>query len=272
MSRRAGKLVATLVCSFSIWAATSAPIEAGIIPWVYNAIFGPAYNGPIYAGGAAYGPSNYGPVGYAPSLGACGTGGCATGACGTTQSYYGPVAWGGWRLSCAPCQAACAPCGPACSTASAGYGVNDCVGTTPAYPLQPTPDSSSPPQTFQGQGTGTDRTPDAGFKPARERDGTETKGDDANFPAPVEKGKPAPSAAPSSGPAKKATQTPPIPETKDANVPVLNLDDKVAWRPAAERTRLPIKPHYANARLIRTPALPQTEWVPVSSGSKLAKK
>ncbi|HVW01996.1 MAG TPA: hypothetical protein VHB77_16705, partial [Planctomycetaceae bacterium] len=131
-------------------AGLAAPAEAGIIPWTYNAIFGPVgsnagygygygYAGTTtanYGGGCstcgtgAMGNSYLGP-GYAfdpygPAIGmgggcsSCGTGGCATGCCGV-RSFFGP-------RCCLPCGFACGSCGlggcgaGGCSTGSCGAG------------------------------------------------------------------------------------------------------------------------------------------------------
>ncbi len=91
------------------------PVEAGVIPWVYNAVFGPARNGP-YGGAAYYGPRGYGASTFA-GYGPVAYGGCSTGGCGTGAGYgYAVPAYGGY-------DAGCGSCSP-CSSGSCG---------TPAY-------------------------------------------------------------------------------------------------------------------------------------------
>jgi hypothetical protein len=53
---------------------------------------------------------------------------------------------------------------------------------------------------------------------------------------------------------------------------LISVDEKVAWRAAPVRSRLGVKVQPATARLVRVPAYPKTEWLPVDSESKLAKK
>jgi hypothetical protein len=67
----------------------------------------------------------------------------------------------------------------------------------------------------------------------------------------------------------------PIPgsqENTPQSLPTLNLDDKVASLPGPERKRLTLKPNVANARLIRLPAYPKSDWIPVESEAKIASK
>jgi hypothetical protein len=53
---------------------------------------------------------------------------------------------------------------------------------------------------------------------------------------------------------------------------IISLDEKVAWRAAPVRSRMGSKPAIASARLVRLPAYPKSEWLPVDSDSKIAKK
>jgi hypothetical protein len=54
--------------------------------------------------------------------------------------------------------------------------------------------------------------------------------------------------------------------------PTINLDEKVAWRSAPVRTRIESRPQTANARLVRLPAYPKSDWLPVEGESKVASK
>ena len=95
--------------------------QAGVIPWVYDAIFGPVRY-PAYGSGYGYGVSyapqmNYGyspysqcspcasNVGYAQQASPCASGRCSTGGCPTTVAYY-PAFPMGYRVvssQCSPC-------------------------------------------------------------------------------------------------------------------------------------------------------------------------
>jgi hypothetical protein len=104
--------------------AWAAPADAGVIPWVYNAIFGPARNGPygaMYGGGAFYGPrvsgrtfARYG--GYDM---ACGYGGCGVPSYGYGASYGVPV-YGGYDAGCNSCGSSYGSYGGGCSTGTCG--------------------------------------------------------------------------------------------------------------------------------------------------------
>lgn len=66
-----------------------------------------------------------------------------------------------------------------------------------------------------------------------------------------------------------------IPEEKGISVPLLptvSLDEKIAWRAAPERKRLTIGKAVGNARLVRLPAYPKSDWIPVDAEAKVAKK
>jgi hypothetical protein len=52
---------------------------------------------------------------------------------------------------------------------------------------------------------------------------------------------------------------------------IISVDEKVAWRAAPVRTRVGAKTQTASARLVRLPAYPKSEWLPVDGDSKVAK-
>lgn len=114
--------------------------QAGIIPWVYDTIFGPvrypAY-GPGYGYGASYAPQmNYGNspygqcspcasnVGYARPASPCATGRCSTGGCPTTVAYY-PA----WPMGYRVVSSQCSPCSTTnlCSTKKTDWRASDTV-------------------------------------------------------------------------------------------------------------------------------------------------
>src|SRR6185369_12573118 len=243
MKRAVVKLLATLACSLAAISGVATSGEAGVIPWAYNAIFGPSYNGGGYYRGY-YGGASYGPVGYSPMYG-----GCVTGACGTS-TYYGPVAWGGCcPTTCAPCSSGCGPSG--CGGVATTYGSTGCTNSVTPATSNPPP---GPPSTFEGDNSPRPPRPasaEPGWDATKDRTGTEG---DQEFKSP-----------------KKGATPPSIPPD-EAKGPILNLDEKVAWRPTATRERLPLKTGYANARVVHTPTYAKTDWVPVPSAAKVAAK
>jgi hypothetical protein len=80
----------------------------------------------------------------------------------------------------------------------------------------------------------------------------------------------------SRGSSKARKKGPGAPRIDDGSntrkAPTINLDDKVAWRSAPARTRIESRRHDANARLVRLPAYPKSDWLPVESESKVASK
>lgn len=70
------KVCLTVGCVLALGMVSLAESNAGVIPWTYNAVFGPSRNGPMYSG-AAYAPrsysANYGGYGMLNSGSCCGT-------------------------------------------------------------------------------------------------------------------------------------------------------------------------------------------------------
>lgn len=345
--RLRAKLLATLACGLTIWAGSTAPTEAGVVPGLWNGLFGSVSQGyvadgyvtsygPVYAGyapvytnyGSSY--SNYAPVytSYSPVWSGAGYGTVLPRRCcrqawrWSAFSGFGLFGRGAACGTCAPvcapacgtCGPACGPCGPVCGDACAS-GCNTGCGTAcasntcgvsgqAAAPLTPVPDNrnfESPQQTYRDEpmpGGGAPpvapgaspapgparppaSAPDApapnsapaaapGFGPAKQRPANVGNPDSSAFKPPVEKPAPA-------DPKKNTTPPPKIPEDKDdgkeaGQGPTLNLDEKVTWRATPERRRLTIKPAYTHARLVRMPAYPESDWMPVNGDSKLAKK
>lgn len=105
-----------LVTTLGAWAA---PAEAGIIPWVYNAVFGPARNGPY---GAMYGGSFYGPRAYGRTFARYGgyDAGCGYGGCGTASYGYSMPSYGGYDMGCGSCGSAYGAYSGGCSSGTCG--------------------------------------------------------------------------------------------------------------------------------------------------------
>lgn len=78
------KVCLTAGCLLAVSLVSLPESSAGIIPWTYNAIFGPSRNGPMYYG------AGYAPAPYTASYGGYGMGGGCN-SCGTPgyTSYYG---------------------------------------------------------------------------------------------------------------------------------------------------------------------------------------
>ena len=278
----AAKLLATITCSLSLLGTAAAPTEACCF---LSSLFGCC--SPRY--GACYAPSGCSPCGpsgcssnYSP--------GCSTGSCGST-AYYSP-AWGSYS-SCG----SCSPCGTGCSTgcASGNCAGGDCAvssaipsSSSVAPPVadpswqkkKPTTPETYAPENGTGAGTGKPnggtRTKPEGFReddesttgfkpPVSGGDVQQTGGTDEGESVPVRRKE------------KKSPEAPAIPDDDDTgngagHLPTLNLDEKIAWRSAPERKRVALKVRTANARLVRVPDYPKSDWVPVESESKVAKK
>lgn len=149
-----------MACAFGFTAVAPGTTEAGVIPWVYDAIFGPVGSmrggySPMYAN---YGYAGYAPatVAYAPmSTAYGGSSGCSS--CGqsanyapsggydayygSSQSFYGNASYYG-----NPCCNSCNSCGSCnscaggscaggscsnCSTTTSGYGPSGSFGPVP---------------------------------------------------------------------------------------------------------------------------------------------
>ena len=279
----------TVFCTLAILGGTGISAEAGLIPWAYNAIFG---TGPYY-GGAAYGPT-YANYGYAPMASTWSANYVSYGySPAVSYASYAPLGYG--AAACCPttcCPSPCAPCGIACGPGGCPGG--NCGITYDAAPaagtITPQPDGAAgPPPTYleqQPMGTNPATPPtDNGF---RRRDaqqeqqedvfgqdqaggafGSNSSGRTDAFLGPesiIEQRKPAPSDLPAeeaSGPSIQGENLKLVP---------LGLDDKITWRTPPQRTRLAVEANYATPVVARTKLNPNSDWTPVSSETRLAKK
>lgn len=303
MSFPKARFLPTLAVALGVWTGLAATTEAGLIPWVYDAVFGPVGSQRAYYGGYApmtYGAAfrGYGPLGYSdPCCSPCGPAGCspcATGACGI-QSFYGPS----YGQCCDPCSACgiggcgiggCGPggcgipgCGPAgCPSGQCGLPGDAFTdgGLTPA-PEGPPP-VSQPPRTYRDEVPPyRDEAPssrpapgldDEGFRPRSNEGFPMDTGVRRPGPATDEFEPPASSIPPRSR--EPAPMRPTIGDDEDnAGIrgPSLNLDGKVTWRPASTRQRLSLRPNYESVSVTRKTA-PQGKWVTRPSDSKVASK
>jgi hypothetical protein len=233
-------------------------------------------------------------------FGCCGVGGYR-GACYGPRmggAFYGPY---GWRRCAPPCGPACDPCGSvACAPCSSGDCISgNCgIGTSSGEPIAPTPNEDwqkkktfvdpapgngsasglgepGRPRTNADSGLGNAGRPrelqgseNDEFKPAKQSDESDSDGGASSNDAE--------SKSNSRGSSKAGKTGPGVPRIDDKSnsrkAPTINLDDKVAWRSAPARTRIESRPQTANARLVRLPAYPKTDWLPVESESKVASK
>ncbi len=218
----------------------------------------------------------------------CGLFGCCGRGCGY-RSYYGPryVGWGYgygcgsscyspcWGGGCSPCGTGCSPCGSGCSPcATAGCGTcasGDCsLGAPATNSAAPNADwqkkkTYAEPAPADPKGTGSS---DSGSSRINSESGLNDDGDDGIQPAgATQDGTPV---------LPKRKKDPAVKKADDAEgagkAPTISIDEKVAWRSAPVRKRVEVRTHTANARLVRLPAYPKSEWLPVDSDSKVASK
>lgn len=263
----AAKWFAMAVLSTAAFGVACAPNDAEACCGFFRNLFG-------CCGGGCYG----GGCGYGPRMSPCGPAGC-----GVTYSNYG----------CSPCSVGCSPCGISpcgtggCATGNCGVSIPaSCETTAPNENWQksqqktyadPAPADGTAKETepgkLQNDGTGASLGTGAfkpgqlpgntvqGFKPAAQAD-SNASGSKASSPASSKESKKGP-------PAKKADGDE---GSNSGKRPAISIDDKVASRSAPLRTRIENRSHTGTARLVRLPAYPASDWIPVDSDSKVAKK
>ncbi|MBI3866070.1 MAG: hypothetical protein HY290_29685 [Planctomycetia bacterium] len=271
MRFRAAKWIAMSVVSIAAFACASISTEADACCGFFSSLFG--------CGGC-------GPRCCRPAY-PCAPAGCPTG------TYYGPVVYN----NCAPCATGCSPCATGnCSTGNCTVGSS--TGSNLSAPAPDADPKFTPKQkTFiddhsgsSGSGLGQpgdlpDRTktdPDAedgarrlqnrdgntGFERPINADGTESGDADSGSSSGTRAG---------SSKSDKSKKGPPASKPADdtdgdtRHAPRISIDEKVAWRAAPVRTRMTGKTQTASARLVRLPAYPKSEWLPVDGDSKIAK-
>ncbi len=131
---RLTRIAMLLACAVGVgWPASS---EAGVIPWAYDAIFGPvgsmqqSYYAPYYSGNVGSVGANYLPAAYSYGYA---TNGCSS----CQQSSYYPATLNG---------CGCSPCGSSCVSGCAGGGCasgNCAVNSAPTGSLAPIADPSN---------------------------------------------------------------------------------------------------------------------------------
>jgi hypothetical protein len=143
----------------------------------------------------------------------------------------------------------------------------------PPAPKPEPNDNWSPKKKTGTQGTGADSDmgarDDGAFKKARTNEETDAGNEQGN----------ASPAKPESNTSKASKKGPAAPKASEGEAPdssrappTINVDEKVAWRNAPARTRVEARPRTVSARIVRVPAYPKSDWLPVEGDSKVAQK
>lgn len=267
--------------AFSMLAVVAAPStsEAGIIPWVYNAIFGPS-SGPQYRGayyGGYYAAPNYTyPTMYAPMAAPASYSACSP-SWSRQVTYYVPYS----PCAVSACRVA------ACPTSS---GKQPTVADDPPSTFVEDPDGKK-----TGDGTDDVAAPEKKepfLEPTQlgkeqevkkvpntpttnESDGKSAKSN-TNV---TDKPKPAPTNATiEEDDAKEDEKKDAKPATKKENgsstqtLPPLDLERKVTWRVVPKRTRLAIRANVGANVVARQKVKLNVDWVAVESDTRVVSK
>lgn len=277
--------------------------QAGIIPWAYDAIFGPVRY-PAYGYGYGYSPyqASYGrpvvirssrmyapaPYGYSYAP-ASGCSSCST-------SYYAPVSYSVPSYGCGPVVMApsCGPCGatvasaPSASGCLSGCSISPASATSEPVSKQTWNSTKKEPEARNGASTIGAKTDDGLDTSIRKRGKAETGEtfDGVNRPASGEVGPKILKKTPAK--ATDVFETPlendkPLDDAKKTEgeatlrlpLPKVNLDGKIAWRTEPQRTRVPFHANAAKASVTRRAVGVDSDWTPViakSTATQLAKK
>jgi hypothetical protein len=266
------RLIIGLICAVALSSASNQQANAGVIPDVYNFVFGPpgtpyfrsSYYGPAYGYGANYQPAPYYRVRsyYSPTP------------YYRVRSYYSPACstcqpCGIAYPPCSPCAVGCSPCGITGSCPSGNCAVSSRTPVPADDNWRPTPADDGPPPTYkEGDGfgaSGQSEDPDAdggreseSLKPATDvpqRNGAPVKdpeADDANDKEAGEEAQPA--------------------KTDEVVFPPLNVDDKITWRARPIRKRLTIRSRFPTPSIARNRVNPNDKWVSVPTETKIVSK
>lgn len=294
--------LAALVCFGAALLGAPARSEAGVIPWMYDAIFGYGHHsggwGGGYGGGAAYGgyTTGYAPF-YTASYGGASYGGGSYGGgncCGSTTSY---APWTGYASGsygdgcCSPCgTGGCNPCGAGacgngCGTSCDPGCGNDCPGGncgtssgTSAVPSRPSDQGAGQNPTYAPPTTN-DRTPPRDqFGPADQNRGglgtgssvptTGGFGTPAGGP-PVE---PNANSAPGFAPAEPAAPRPVRRNEDSRHAPrsPLTGGEKIAFKTPAKFSRTSLQPVFELPTIVSAPprTVPESTGTPTAVASK----
>ncbi len=275
MKRLSLKWSATLVCSAVMLLLSTSVGNAGLIPWVWNGLFGPhcpkqrCYPQP-------YDPC-CAPPAYSPSP-------CGPGGCGIQSTYFAPS-------SCSPCSP-CGPglcgvggcysgCGPGgCPTGGCGISTPATTERTKEPPPERAktyedPDASTTEKGWEGtNGQGGPPEPGAeetkAFKPPPEK--VPGRNGAAETPSIEDAGGAGEASGEESGESDNKGEA----EQGSSDGPDLlkqYLDNaSFSWRPATERKRLTRRATYGTARIVRRPKHAKGEWKAIPEPANVAKR
>lgn len=284
--------------------------QAGVIPWVYDAIFGPVHYRSY--GDSPYAVSYRRPVvihSYAPASG------CSSG----STSYYAPVVYSMPSSGCGSCgPVVMAPSSGSCGTMTYASPSQGCLSGGSVSPAAATSKPAAPagkpvwkaPETNQG-GSTTTVTPSGGTvtddglgtsprsrgktkagagdavegtRPASgeeeptilKRNKTPAKIADPDFESPLENVKPKEIKKSNELELELDSEKKAPGEAKSLlPLPTLNLDAKIAWRTEPQRVRVPFHAKLAKASVTRRTTGTNSDWTPVMAkvtGTQVAKK
>lgn len=254
---------------FSIAAALSAghsaTAQAGLIPWLYDAIFGP--NVPRGHYGAGYAPmgGHYGGATLAP----------ATAYMPPRTSYMMPSSASytmGYAAS-DPCAPICDPCGTgacvggACGTSfppatgtSAPPAVDPEIDPVPTYGDPPPSGDTAPPADDDGFGPRTNEPDEFGSEAMRPTGPLDPE-------TTIRQRESAPT-QPMKEDQQNSGEGDADPTANDAG-PSLGVDKLVTWRVSPKMKRLTLKANFANPVVARRTASVNEDWVPASQQTKV---
>ena len=277
-------------------AGTSSAAQAGVIPWAYNAIFGPAsypaygygygtsygYRAPRYV--VSYAPAySYAPVSYGYAPVSYGSSGCSS----CSANYVTPASYAPTYGDCGNCgavarAASCGSCDDSCPTAPAtsrpAGSKSNTNGFHPTH-RHATPKDATKTYANPERNNETDDGLETGVRSrglrTDEEKGTSTEtfkpvpGEDESIIPKVKK------KAPAIDRFKDEFETP-VDSNKEGNGEAklrwpqlkLNLDDKIAWRNEAPRTRVPFHAKVATVRVARHVPSGNSDWTPVVAKPK----
>ncbi len=279
--------LAALVCFGAALCGAPTPSEAGVIPWMYDAIFGYGHHSPGWGYGAPYGGymtgyapfynATYAQPAYGPSYGG---GAC----CGNTVGY---APWTGYSYDagcCSPCGQSCNPCcGSSCGT-GCDPGCNNCpggncgTGSTNTVPSTPADSGTGANPTYAPPTSTNDRTlPADQFGPARNRDfGSGMSNPGSSVPtfgtpsggSPVDPN----NSAPMFGPGEPSAPRPSRGNEDSRRVPNTPFQpgEKVAFKTPARISRSELRPTFELPAVVSAPPrlAPETNAAPTAVASK----
>lgn len=284
MIRSVPRVLLSSVCGIGVTLGAAVPSTAGVIPWMYDMVFGYGWGAPMSYGVSYGSPVMYGaPATYGGSP-------CGPAGCGPTSAFYGPGC-------CDPCNVCCSPCGTvACSTGNCpggDCGVNYSPGTGPTPDPSPAINRDEPTDSIPADSlppgdefVPSRRDTDPGFTPPRNDTGTpgdSIPSDGGSIPrdgGSIPRGNtgnpnnsqpgigptgtddeplfpPRSSPADSVLPGDDAEPLPLGDGIRETNTEPLDLSGRVTWRFTPQRHRVRMEARYRIPQVARIPTDPQ---------------